>query len=235
MTALMLMVALAAPASHKAWCDGLTQKVLAEITRVETLEPYVTGVGQRLLAARWRPSGPFVFYVYQSGEPNAFALCGGRVFVSTALLALVEDEHELAGVLAHEIVHNTERHVVRMHRKQRVLKDVVGTTGGPVAILPLLVGTLGMLHASREYEEDADEDGVKLAMLAGYDGRGLLRFLARVESNAGLRILRSHPELRHRQHKITVDLRKMEFLGFRPARDATPKEFVAMKAALKAS
>ena len=71
---------------------------------------YVREVGERLAAVSARPQGPWRFEVADAPEPNAFALPGGYVYVTRGLLALVNSEDELAGVVGHEIGHVTARH-----------------------------------------------------------------------------------------------------------------------------
>src|SRR5262245_32002766 len=79
-------------------------------------EAYLRQVGERLVAAvndsRWK----FTFQIVDHQEPNAFSIPGGGIYVSRGLLALVNREDELAGVLAHEIIHVTRRHAARERR-----------------------------------------------------------------------------------------------------------------------
>jgi predicted Zn-dependent protease len=74
------------------------------------LQSYVDGVGQPLARSSHRPALPWQFKVMDSPVVNAFAAPGGYIFVTRGLLAAVNDEASLAGVLAHEIGHVTARH-----------------------------------------------------------------------------------------------------------------------------
>src|SRR5690242_13673824 len=80
-------------------------------------EAYLREVGQRLAVAandsRWK----FTFQIADQKEPNAFAIPGGGIYVSRGLLALINKEDELAGILGHEIAHVTQRHSARQQRK----------------------------------------------------------------------------------------------------------------------
>ena len=80
-------------------------------------EQYLQAVGARLVATVNDPRWPFSFKIADQEEPNAFAIPGGGIYVSRGLLALVNREDELAGVLAHEMMHVTERHSAREQRK----------------------------------------------------------------------------------------------------------------------
>jgi predicted Zn-dependent protease len=69
---------------------------------------YVVAIGKKLAALSEMPGGPWTFQVVDTPEPNAFALPGGHVYVSRGLLALVNSEDELAGVIGHEAGHVSE-------------------------------------------------------------------------------------------------------------------------------
>ena len=73
-------------------------------------QAYLQQVGERLVAAAGDPRWKFTFQIVDQEEPNAFAIPGGGIYVSRGLLILPEREDELAGVLAHEIAHVTQRH-----------------------------------------------------------------------------------------------------------------------------
>ena len=77
------------------------------------LQDYVNRVGQRLVANSDRPDLPFTFTVIDSPDLNAFATPGGYVYIHRGLLAYLDSEAELAGVLGHEIAHVTARHAAR--------------------------------------------------------------------------------------------------------------------------
>jgi predicted Zn-dependent protease len=81
------------------------------------ISEYVTGVGERLVGVLQDTRFTFRFFVVDDASPNAFALPGGFVFVTRGLLPLLQTEDELAGVMAHEIIHVTERHGVQRSRR----------------------------------------------------------------------------------------------------------------------
>ncbi|HXV21480.1 MAG TPA: M48 family metalloprotease [Desulfuromonadales bacterium] len=88
----------------------------------EALQLYVNRVGRYVAAQSLRPSLNWTFGVIQSDDINAFAAPGGYIFVTAGLYRLLENEAELAGVLAHEIAHVNERHHVKLLQQARLLQ-----------------------------------------------------------------------------------------------------------------
>lgn len=76
---------------------------------------YVNRIGKTLASASARPGLDWTFVVLESETPNAFSAPGGYVFITTALIGQVENEAQLAGILAHEIAHITERHAMKAY------------------------------------------------------------------------------------------------------------------------
>lgn len=142
------------------------------IVRDEALNRYVRSVAVRLL--RHTTSRPFdyEFKIVDQSVPNAFALPGGKIFVSRGLLALATSEDELAGVLGHEITHAAERHAsARIEYSRR--------------INPLTIGFLRAAKIAaygRDQERDADRGGQILAARAGYDPKGIASFLRKLDA-----------------------------------------------------
>src|SRR5215510_9784061 len=81
------------------------------------LEQYVNEIGQELARNSHRPNLPWSFTIVDSSAINAFALPGGYVYVTRGILAYLDDESEMAGVLGHEIGHVTARHSVNQQSK----------------------------------------------------------------------------------------------------------------------
>src|SRR6185312_11882515 len=80
------------------------------IVQNKDLVDYINRIGKRLAASKHAGDFPFTFEVINTPEINAFALPGGPMFVNTGLIAAVDNESELAGVLAHEMSHVALRH-----------------------------------------------------------------------------------------------------------------------------
>lgn len=111
------------------------QEVLREyrVLASPAVQSYVDGIGRKLAHASERASLPWHFTVLDSPEVNAFALPGGYVYITRGLLAYLDDEAELAGVLGHEIGHVTARHASQRATRQQaagigvLLANVLGT------------------------------------------------------------------------------------------------------------
>ena len=97
------------------------EQILAEygVVKDARLQAYVNQVGQRLAAQSHRPHLPWTFTVLDSPEINAFALPGGYVYITRGLLAYMESEADMAGVIGHEIGHVTARHGAQRATRQQ--------------------------------------------------------------------------------------------------------------------
>jgi len=172
------------------------------LLREPALTGYVRALGEKLAAVSERPAGPWQFEIVDRPEPNAFALPGGHVYVTRGLLALVNSEDELAGVIGHEIGHVTARHSSKRIGAAIATAPVTiatGLAGFAVGIVSPLLGSLvsgtgeaitgGLVLApySREQEHEADELGQELAAKAGYAPDGIARFLHTLDRDLALR------------------------------------------------
>ena len=147
------------------------------------LNAYVNLVGQVVAAEVPRPDIDYHFAVLETPDVNAFAAPGGYIFITRGALELIENESELAGVLAHEVGHVNKRHVVDQIRKSDVLREVQAETGINGEKLLQVVGAgVNVLFTglSRGDETEADSLGVEYAKRAGYDARGLSTFISRL-------------------------------------------------------
>lgn len=140
------------------------------IYRDPAVTEYVTEVGRRMV--QYAPRRPFhySFSVVDQAMPNAFALPGGHVYVSRGLLALANNESELAGVIGHEITHSAERHAASQQEMAR--------RGNPFRMPILRMAKLAAY--GRAQEHDADRGGQQIAAAAGYDPTGLPSFLQKL-------------------------------------------------------
>ncbi|MEL7216115.1 MAG: M48 family metalloprotease [Pseudomonadota bacterium] len=162
------------------------------------LSAYITDIGQRIVARSEQPNAPWTFTVLDSDQINAFAVPGGYIYVTRGLIALADDEAELAAVIGHEIGHVTAKHSARQRDLQREQTlNVLGATllggllGGPAgAGLAQQVGsTIGAGNAagySREQEFEADDYGVTYLARVGYDPSAQADFLNSMQEHARL-------------------------------------------------
>ncbi|HEX7281616.1 MAG TPA: M48 family metalloprotease [Vicinamibacterales bacterium] len=148
------------------------------------LQRYVNDIGQQLARVSHRPNLPWSFTIVDNAAINAFALPGGYIYLTRGILAYLDDEAQLAGVLGHEIGHVTARHAAQAYTRQ-------AQAGIGLAILSIFVpgtapftdlGAAGLsvlfLRHGREAEIEADRLGVEYGSGAGFDPAGVPRFLS---------------------------------------------------------
>jgi len=195
-------------------------KQLGGEIRSPQIRQYVSGIGRRLAASSERPHLPWSFTVVDSKVLNAFALPGGRVFISRGLLEKLEDEAMLAGVLGHEIGHTTAQHIGQQMSRQILIQSAVGAVGtaasqGDSEWLAVLGaganvgGGLYLLKFGRDQEHQADDLGVRYLKKNGYDPTGMVRVLAVLEAEGGGRgssILSTHPDPAERHDRTAARL-----------------------------
>ncbi|MBK6736459.1 MAG: M48 family metalloprotease [Haliea sp.] len=145
------------------------------------LQAYVNQVGQRLVANSGE-SGTFTFTVVDSPDINAFALPGGYIYINRGLLAYLDNEAELAAVLAHEIGHVTAGHHNRQQAASVANKVVAVTTyvvtgSGDLANASNMYGTELVSGYGREMELEADGLGAQYMYQSGYDPDSLLEVI----------------------------------------------------------
>jgi len=195
--------------------------------RDSKLERYVTDVGNRVLAtSHLRRPGideqirktPVTFGVLDSPIINAMALPGGYVYVTRGMLAHLNNEDQLASVLAHEIGHVAARHAARQTWQQQLgqglllggvlLGQGLGLPAQDILNLGSMAAQLIFLRYSREDELEADKLGVEYSSAAGYDPReavGLFETLDRIQEKEGQGMpsfLATHPDPGDRIQRI---------------------------------
>lgn len=155
------------------------------------LQRYVNQLGRWISLQSTRPDLAWTFAVLDDNGYNAFAAPGGYVFVTKGLIDRVADESELAGILAHEIVHVVQRHhlqAIRKNARAGALTQVIGSQlnnnlGGALSAQLLSLGrNLYAKGLDQEDEFDADRQGVALATRAGFDPYGLVAVLQQLRT-----------------------------------------------------
>ena len=150
----------------------------------QELHRYVNLVGQAVAQQSIRYGEvPFRFGVLDTEDVNAFAAPGGYIFITRGALRLMETEADLAGVLAHEVAHVDQKHVLDEIRRSSVVntvQDEAQLDGALLDQIAELGGSLLFTGLSREDEMEADSLGVLYAAATGYQPAGLVRFLERL-------------------------------------------------------
>jgi predicted Zn-dependent protease len=150
---------------------------------------YVASIGNLLARTSETPGTRFTFTVLDTPIVNAFALPGGYVYVTRGLLALADNEAEVAGVLAHEIGHVTARHAAERYG-QTVAANVLGIGlgillgSGPATDLYSGVAAVALRSYSREQEYESDLLGVRYMSRTGYDPGAMASFLSRLQGHS---------------------------------------------------
>jgi predicted Zn-dependent protease len=180
--------------------------ILGRHTRVPNfaLQRYVNLVGRHLAQFSTRPELEFRFAVIESAAINAYSTPGGYVFITSGAIAALQDEAELAAVLAHEIAHVSERHIVRELRigtegesVEQTLVRLLSSPGetGRTTFLLAVDEALNILFERgfrKEEELAADRLAALLLANAGYDPLALRRFMARMQGGPA-QPSRTHP------------------------------------------
>ena len=155
-------------------------------------------------------SQPYRFKVTVVNQPivNALAAPGGSIIVFYGLLDRTANPEELAGVLAHEVAHVLNRHATRAIFRQAstgiLLAAIIGDARGVVAFGVEGARALGDLSHTRQAEEEADREGMKMLHAARIDPRGALTFFERLKEQEGkkgaayARYFASHPPVSER-------------------------------------
>lgn len=175
--------------------EDLTARLLGAMPPVDdpALQTYVNRVGRWLSLQTERPNLPWRFIVTDTDSIGAFAVPGGSIVITSGLMQLMRDENELAGVLAHEIVHVVERHHLRAIMKQartELAKDMAAELAQAYlqknSMLTEALLNSGMkLYASGLNQADelsSDVAGSEIAARGGYDPLGLLLVLTTLDT-----------------------------------------------------
>jgi predicted Zn-dependent protease len=177
------------------------------------LEEYVGRIGWRLAEQTEHAPSGFKFFVIDDGHVNAFALPGGYIGVNAGLIMESESESELAGVMAHEIAHVTQRHIARQIEATQgltwataaaMLLAIIAGGGDPSVVQAAIALGMGNLQQqqinfTRQHELEADRLGIRTLVRAEYNPNGMSEFFRKMERRARLygnrlpEILLTHP------------------------------------------
>jgi beta-barrel assembly-enhancing protease len=165
---------------------GIAATVAGRYSVVEDpeLTRYINTVGQAVaLQSVRRDEVAFRFGVLDADEVNAFAAPGGFIFVTRGALGFMESESDLAGVLAHEIAHVDQKHVLDEIRRSSLIQtatDEADLRGPLLDRISEFGSSLLFMGLSREDEMESDSLAVLYTTATGYQAAGLVRFLERL-------------------------------------------------------
>lgn len=208
------------------------QQILAQATLFPSasLQEYVSRLGAQAAAVSERPGLPYRFFVLQDAQPNAFALPGGFIFVTSSLLALMENEAQLMGVLSHEVAHVAAKHHTEMIREAAIAQGVaVAAVGAESQATQQLAGVIAQLvlrGMGRQDELESDKLGAEYTAKLGYDPTQLAAFLQRLNQATGntqpawLYPLSSHPPVEQRVNELRSYIEAKALQGSKLNREA---------------
>ena len=195
-------------------------RLSGQIVEDPQINEYINEIGHRLAAQTNDGDHDFTFFVVNDPRINAFALPGGYIGVHTGLIEATRSEDELAGVLAHEIAHVTQRHIARAvhaNSRQSILSTalmlgalILGAAGGGgdavQGAMAIAQGTAAQqqINFTRSNEYEADRIGIGALAEAGFDPHGMGSFF----------------EVMSRQQTSAPDTRMPEFLRTHPVTTA---------------
>ncbi|MFQ6131508.1 MAG: M48 family metalloprotease [Armatimonadota bacterium] len=257
--ALCVCLALAAPAAWaKRYSEKQEKRVGDEVMKdikaakliIEAPEQLarVKHITDELAKFSTRPDVEYQVYILKWDEPNAISIPGGHICVTKGLLSDAQSDDELAGVLAHEMAHNTCYHAMKqLDRGRKSLKYgliavllglIAGGAEGAVTVAQAATWTSQAILSeySIEMEAEADREGINILYQSPYNPVGLLTFMERLTRGTHRNVARdvrvvdpgvfqTHPELAWRAHQIisqlhglNVDINRREVTYWAPAR-----------------
>ncbi len=212
---------LISPTQELEFGEAFMRSVRAQATLVSDpdLTRYISQLGARLVANSDAPNYPFTFFVVQDPAVNAFAGPGGYIGIHTGLILAARNESELAGVMAHEIAHVTQRHLLRAYEAANQLS--LPTAAATIAAILLGVATNSdagiaaasaiqagsiqyQLNFTRANEKEADRIGIQTLGRSGIDPFGMPSFFERLYQSTRLYGVANIPEFLS-THPVTTD------------------------------
>jgi predicted Zn-dependent protease len=184
------------------------------------LKAYIENLGERLVAGSDDINQPFSFFLVENPRVNAFAGPGGYIGVHTGLILTTESENELAAVVAHEIAHVTQKHLLRTFQ----MADDMSIATAAVVLAAVVLGAatensdLGMAAATgaqagmlqrqinftRANEKEADRVGIGILSHSGFDPRAMPTFFERMGKANRFYDMKELPEFL-RTHPVTTN------------------------------
>ncbi|MEX0951921.1 MAG: M48 family metalloprotease [Gammaproteobacteria bacterium] len=185
----------------------------ANIVTDPEVQSYIHSLGYRLAANSDNNAQNYTFFMVDDPMVNAFAAPGGVIGINTGIILNSESESEIAGVVAHEIAHVTQRHLARMFERQQQLAlpmlaaligavalTIVNPQAGQAAMTAVAAGQAQYgINFTRANEEEADRIGMQILARSGFSPRGMADFFERLHRTSRYyagnapEYLRTHP------------------------------------------
>jgi predicted Zn-dependent protease len=193
----------------------------------EGAQRYLEALGERIVASSAARGSGYQYDFHLLADPqtvNAFALPGGQIFITKALLVRLQNEAQLAGVLGHEIGHVVARHSSQQLAKQQFTQILVGaagvaasseeSSGREAAAVAAMVGQMVNMKYGRDDELESDALGVRFMTETGYDPRAhieVMRILAEASGGPSGQpeFLSTHPDPGNRSEAIQAEIARL--------------------------
>ncbi len=221
---------------------GMSEEIAKSEKRLpdDVWQRYLNDVGQKIVKVCDRRDIEYHFTVIESDEMNAFATPGGYVYFYTGLLKSMDNEGEMAAVMAHEISHVVARHGVKRVQTAMgaamALQLIAGEGGSELMNAAINIG-MGLLMAgySRDAEREADRYGIIYMKAAGYDPNAAITMFEKLAAAGGggggvfESMVSSHPET---QERIANARAEIVQIGGGTGLTVNQKKYAEMKARL---
>ena len=199
-----------------------------QLLRDRVVVNYIRKMGKTLVEFSDPTDFQIRFYVVEQEDINAFTLPGGAIYITTGTILAAENAAQLAGVIAHEIAHVTERHFAENYRTNRNTGLAVNVASLAAAVLtgnPLIANTANAASSvaatayttsyGRDAEREADQRAVVALIRAGYDPAQFIRFfeILQAEHSSSFYVpqfLRSHPVEEERMELAKTQILELE-------------------------
>ena len=188
----------------------------------ERIQQKVSAIGNKLVNSTEAGRSPyrFQFHVLADAQTvNAFALPGGQIFITVALLSLLKTEDEIAGVLGHEIGHVINRHSAEHMAQQQLMGSIIngvvmGSGSMSGAQVTQYIEQVLSLKFSRNDELESDKYGLRYMYQSGYNPIALIRVMEVLQASSGggekNDFMSSHPSPENRILKIKEEIAKLK-------------------------
>jgi beta-barrel assembly-enhancing protease len=188
---------------------------------------YINLVGQAVADVSNRPDIDYHFAILNTDFPNAFATPGGYVFVSIGLLKMIQNEAQLAGVLAHEVAHISQKHALQTLGRSRSLQGISALTLTAMdknpGLFDKLIDEVSEVLFTRGLDKDlefeADRYGREFAYRMGYYPGGLQNFILKLgkskEGQSSI-FMSTHPSTDERIDRLKKNMSRYQKASFYP-------------------
>ena len=207
---------------------GVAAKILGKypIFKDEEKVNYVSQIGTGISAQLGRPELRYYFGILDTEDINAYAAPGGYIFVTTGALKLMRNEAQLSGVLAHEIAHIDQKHIVKQLNLQSsdrsLTSGIAQILGGATLSAKIALERLNDLAfkmlmeegLSKKDEADADQKALEMLISTGYDPQSYLDYLLslkpHLEQGQAKVLSKTHPTIGTRIKLLSEFISKHE-------------------------